>query len=131
LDPVPGPSRIESDLRARVAALEAQVAGKTVDARGQPTAPRPPPIEDTSVRCYTIRETAWILRLGLSMTYDGVVNGRIPAVKIGGRWLVPHDALVRLLQTEQPRPAAIARRRSSVREEKAAERAAACFDREV
>jgi excisionase family DNA binding protein len=104
MDPAPAPVRVESDLQARVAALEAKVAGKTEDDRGQPTDPRPPPAEDTSVRVYTVKETARILRLGLSVTYAGVVEGRIPAMKIGGRWLVPHEALVRFIETETASP---------------------------
>jgi excisionase family DNA binding protein len=97
LDPVPPLLRVNSVL-ARLEALETRVAGKTIDDRGQPTEPRPPPAEDTSVRVYTVRENARILRLGLTRTYDNIVSGKIPAIKIGGRWLVPHDALVRLLQ---------------------------------
>jgi excisionase family DNA binding protein len=98
LDPLPAPLRSDSDVLARLEALEARVTGKTVDDRGQPTEPRPPPAEDTSVKVYTVAETAKILRLGLTKTYDNIVSGRIPAIKIGGRWLVPHEALVRLLQ---------------------------------
>jgi excisionase family DNA binding protein len=90
--------RSDSDVLARLEALEARVTGKTVDDRGQPTEPRPPPTDDTSVRVYTVAETAKILRLGLTRTYDFIVRGRIPAIKLGGRWLVPHDALVRLLR---------------------------------
>ena len=98
LDPVPAVLRVDSEVLARLAALEARVTGKTVDDRGQPTEPRPPPTDDTSVRVYTVAETAKILRLGLTRTYDFIVKGRIPAIKLGGRWLVPHDALVRLLR---------------------------------
>ena len=98
LDPVPAVLRADSEVLARLAALEARVTGKTVDDRGQPTEPRPPPTDDTSVRVYTVAETAKILRLGLTRTYDFIVKGRIPAIKLGGRWLVPHDALVRLLR---------------------------------
>ena len=98
LDPVPAFLRVESDVLARLEALEARVIGKTIDDRGQPTEPRPPPAEDTSIRVYTVKETAKILRLGLTRTYDNIVSGRIPAIKLGGRWLVPHEALVRLLQ---------------------------------
>jgi excisionase family DNA binding protein len=98
LDPVSAFLRADSEVLARLEALEARVTGKTVDDRGQPTEPRPPPAEDTSIRVYTVRETAKILRLGLTRTYDNIVKGRIPAIKLGGRWLVPHDALVRLLQ---------------------------------
>jgi excisionase family DNA binding protein len=98
LDPRPAPLRAESDVLARLKALEARVIGKTIDDRGQPTDARPPPVEDTSIRVYTVAETAKILRLGLTRTYDFIVKGRIPAIKMGGRWLVPHDALVRRLQ---------------------------------
>lgn len=98
LDRVPALLRVDSDVLARLEALEARVIGKTTDDRGQPTEPRPPPAEETSIRVYTVAETAKILRLGLTKTYDNIMSGRIPAIKIGGRWLVPHDALVRLLQ---------------------------------
>jgi excisionase family DNA binding protein len=97
LDPVPTLLRVDSEVLARLDALEARVAGKTVDDRGQPTEARPPPTEDTSIKVYTVKETAEILRLGLTRTYDNIVKGRIPAIKLGGRWLVPHDGLRRLL----------------------------------
>jgi excisionase family DNA binding protein len=96
LDPVPALLRVDSEVLARLEALEARVAGKTVDDRGQPTEARPPPSE--SIKVYTVKETAEILRLGLTRTYDNTIKGRIPAIKLGGRWLVPHAALVRLLQ---------------------------------
>ena len=98
LDPVPALLRVDSDVLARLAALEARVIGKTIDDRGQPTEPRPPPAEETSIRVYTVAETAKILRLGLTKTYDNIISGRIRAIKLGGRWLVPHETLVRLLQ---------------------------------
>ena len=98
LDPVPAVLRVDSDVLARLAALEARVITKTVDDRGQLTEPRPAPTDDTSVRVYTVAEAAKILRLGLTKTYDNIVSGRIPAVKIGGRWLVPHNGLRRLLK---------------------------------
>lgn len=101
LDPVPAVLRVDSEVLARLAALEARVTGKTVDDRGQPTEPRPPPTDDTSVRVYTVAETAKILRLGLTKTYDNILSGRIPAIKLGGRWLVPHEALVRLLKADR------------------------------
>jgi len=97
LDLVPALLRVDSEVLARLEALEASVAGKTVDDRGQPTEARPPPTEDTSIKVYTVKETAEILRLGLTRTYDNIVKGRIPAIKLGGRWLVPHDGLRRLL----------------------------------
>jgi excisionase family DNA binding protein len=98
---MPALLRVDSDVLARLEALEARGIGKAIDDRGQPTEPRPPPARETSIRVYTVAETAKILRLGLTRTYDNVVKGRIPAIKLGGRWLVPHDALVRLLQGKQ------------------------------
>jgi excisionase family DNA binding protein len=95
LDPVPAPLRFDSDVLARLAALEAKLGGG-FDDHG-PTAARPPPATNTSVRVYTVKETAEILRLGLTQTYTNITEGKIPAIKLGGRWLVPHDALVRLL----------------------------------
>jgi excisionase family DNA binding protein len=101
LDPVPTLLRLDSEVLARLEALETRVLGKTIDDRGQPSEPRPPPAEDTSIRVYTVVEVAKILRLGLTRTYDNIRKGHIPAIKLGGRWLVPHDALVRLLQGKQ------------------------------
>jgi len=95
---MPALLRVDSDVLARLEALEARVIGKAIDDRGQPTEPRPPPAKETSIRVYTVAETAKILRLGLTKTYDNIISGRIPAIKLGGRWLVPHEALVRLLQ---------------------------------
>jgi excisionase family DNA binding protein len=98
-DPVPEGLRAEplADVLARLEALAAQIAAQqAADARGQPTQPRPPP--DSAVRVYTVRETAELLRLGLSKTYADIVAGRIPAIKLGGTWLVPHEGLVRLLK---------------------------------
>jgi excisionase family DNA binding protein len=103
MDPVPAGLRKEplAAILARLATLEAEIAAqKAAKGRGQPVQPRPPP-EDTSVRCYTVRETARILRLGLTKTYTDILAGRIPAVKLGGTWLVPHEALVRLLHGDR------------------------------
>ena len=98
LDPMPALLRVDSDVLARLEALEARVIGKAIDDRGQRTEPRPPPAKETSIRVYTVAETAKILRLGLTKTYENIISGRIPAIKLGGRWLVPHEALIRLLQ---------------------------------
>jgi len=95
---MPALLRVDSDVLARLEALEARVIGKAIDDRGQRTEPRPPPAKETSIRVYTVAETAKILRLGLTKTYENIISGRIPAIKLGGRWLVPHEALVRLLQ---------------------------------
>jgi excisionase family DNA binding protein len=81
-----------ADLQARLERIEASLSPKTVDGAGdQPDA-------STDIRCYTVEEAAKILRLGLSVTYANIQAGRIPAVKLGGRWLVPHTGIARLLQ---------------------------------
>jgi excisionase family DNA binding protein len=93
-----GVGGIANDSSRRLAALEAQLAAQKDD-KWAPAESRPPPAEDPSIRCYTVKEVAKILRSGLSVTYAAIEKGKIPAIKIGGRWLVPHDALVRLLAT--------------------------------
>jgi excisionase family DNA binding protein len=48
---------------------------------------RPKPTRERVV--YTVQEVAHLLGLGLSGTYLLIREGTIPAIKIGGRWLVP------------------------------------------
>jgi excisionase family DNA binding protein len=38
---------------------------------------------------YTVREAAALLGLSLGTTYTLVRDGVIPALRIGGRWIVP------------------------------------------
>lgn len=38
---------------------------------------------------YTVKETARLLSLSLNTTYALVRTGRIPAVQLGGRWVIP------------------------------------------
>ena len=85
----------------RIATLEEQIAvQKAAAARGQPNEPRPPP-DDSAVRVYSVKQTAEILGLGLTATYQHITKGRIPAIKLGGTWLVPHVALARMLAEKQ------------------------------
>ncbi|MFJ8685979.1 helix-turn-helix domain-containing protein [Micromonospora wenchangensis] len=42
---------------------------------------------------YTVAETAEILSLSLGSTYALVRSGQIPAMKLGGRWLIPKRRL--------------------------------------
>ncbi|SCL22832.1 DNA binding domain-containing protein, excisionase family [Micromonospora nigra] len=42
---------------------------------------------------YTVAETAEILSLSLGSTYALVRSGEIPAMKLGGRWLIPKRRL--------------------------------------
>ncbi len=54
----------------------------------------------TERQTFTIEEARAILGLGRNATYEGVRSGEIPAVRIGGRWLVPKASLERLLRVQ-------------------------------
>jgi excisionase family DNA binding protein len=45
----------------------------------------------------TVEEVAKRLRIGRNQAYEAVHDGKIPAIRIGTRWLVPTAALDRLL----------------------------------
>jgi excisionase family DNA binding protein len=96
LDPVAERLRDSSDVFARLAALEACVGRAQFLANAQYA--RPPPDDERAVRVYTVKEVAGLLRIGLSRTYEAIIAGRIPAIRFGGRWLVPHNELVGLLE---------------------------------
>lgn len=38
---------------------------------------------------YTVKEVAVMLGINLGGTYQLIRNGEIPAMKLGGRWIVP------------------------------------------
>jgi excisionase family DNA binding protein len=42
---------------------------------------------------YTVKETAQLLSLSLGSTYQLIRAGEIPAMKLGGRWVVPKRRL--------------------------------------
>jgi excisionase family DNA binding protein len=48
---------------------------------------RPRPSGERAV--YTVQEVAHLLGLALSGTYTLIREGTIPAIRMGGRWLVP------------------------------------------
>jgi excisionase family DNA binding protein len=86
-----------SGILARLAAVEAQLKdNQAVLAQQQERGL----LNDLEVKCYTVAETAKILRRGKTRTYQAIVDGKISAIKLGGRWLVPHVALERLLRSE-------------------------------
>ncbi|MFI6333077.1 helix-turn-helix domain-containing protein [Micromonospora chersina] len=75
-----------------------------------PFPPRPTPTTPTEVggistgrpapvvsAVYTVAETSTILRLSLGSTYALVRSGEIPALKLGGRWVIPRGRLHRWL----------------------------------
>lgn len=54
-------------------------------------------MDDPNCRTYSVLETAQILGLGLNYTYGAICRGEIPALRFGGRIVVPKDTLHRLL----------------------------------
>ncbi|WP_320068345.1 helix-turn-helix domain-containing protein [Micromonospora sp. RTGN7] len=59
-------------------------------AGGIPTTATPAPVGRA---VYTVAETAHLLSLSLGSTYALVRSGDIPAIKLGGRWLIPKRRL--------------------------------------
>ena len=53
---------------------------------------------------YTIAETAKVLGVGKNRVYEGVSNGSIPGIRLGGRWIIPKFALHRMLETGRLNP---------------------------
>lgn len=54
---------------------------------------------------YTVKETAHLLSLSVGTTYQLIRSGQIPAMKLGGRWVVPKRRLhewVNNLPTAEP-----------------------------
>jgi excisionase family DNA binding protein len=45
------------------------------------------PAADSAV--YTVKEVSQYLRISLGSTYALVRSGEIPAIKLGGRWVIP------------------------------------------
>ncbi len=48
----------------------------------------------------TVQDVARILRIGKNYTYDLIRSGRIPAMKLGKRILIPKAALIDFLEGE-------------------------------
>jgi excisionase family DNA binding protein len=48
----------------------------------------------------TVEETAKLLDLSRSLTYEAVRNGTIPSVKIGRRYLIPKQGIERMLDIQ-------------------------------
>jgi excisionase family DNA binding protein len=59
------------------------------------------PIPKSSRRMtYTVEEVAELLGLGRNTAYVAVRNGNIPAIKIGGRYVIPKSVIDKLLNGE-------------------------------
>lgn len=54
----------------------------------------------------TVEEAARVLGIGRNAAYEAARRGDLPALRIGGRIVVPRVALERLLAGDQPQPAA-------------------------
>ena len=52
----------------------------------------------TERQTFTVEEVRAVLGLGRNAVYEAVRRGEIPAIRIGGRWLVPRASLERLLR---------------------------------
>ncbi|HPC72554.1 MAG TPA: helix-turn-helix domain-containing protein [Treponema sp.] len=48
----------------------------------------------------TVEETAQLLDLSRSLTYEAVRNGTIPSIKIGRRYLIPKQGIERMLDIQ-------------------------------
>ncbi|HZL64927.1 MAG TPA: helix-turn-helix domain-containing protein [Thermoleophilia bacterium] len=55
---------------------------------------------NTEIKCrtYSVREAAQILGISSSYAYLVIERGEIPALRVGGRILVPRDALDEMLE---------------------------------
>jgi hypothetical protein len=67
------------------------VTPNTLDSQSHPV------IERRCPAFYTAAETSKMLRLDESTLYRHLRNGTFPGVKIGGRYVVPHAVLERLI----------------------------------
>ena len=53
--------------------------------------------EPVQRRTYTVHEVATILGIGRNTAYEVCRNGDIPTIRVGGRILIPRDAIEDLL----------------------------------
>ena len=59
-------------------------------------------LRDGSIVVLTIEQTADLLGMRRTATYESVRRGEIPSLKLGRRRLVPVPALLRMLDGETP-----------------------------
>ena len=50
---------------------------------------------------FSVAEAADALGIGRTLAYELAQTGRLGAVRVGGRWLVPKEAVKRLLSGEE------------------------------
>jgi len=51
-----------------------------------------------SIKYYTIREVAQLLRLDKTTIYKWIKSGKIKAIKINNRWLIPAEEVERIVK---------------------------------
>jgi excisionase family DNA binding protein len=56
--------------------------------------------ERTERRAYSPAEWARLHGMGEQTVYHAIRTGRLPSVRLGRRWLVPHDALDRMMEKQ-------------------------------
>jgi len=54
---------------------------------------------------YTVEQAAEVLGLSRSSMYEAVRSGSVPAIRVGGRWLISKVQLERFLSGEKCQPA--------------------------
>ncbi len=60
-----------------------------------------PSTAPTECETLTIREASGILGVSLSSAYEAAQKGQIPAIRIGGRWLVLKGKFQKMLAGEE------------------------------
>lgn len=56
--------------------------------------------ESTDAETVSISETSRMLGIGINQTYEAAKAGDIPAIRVGGRWLVLKAPLYKMLGVE-------------------------------
>lgn len=72
-----------------------------IDAPERPGTPAP-----VARAVYTVKETAHMLSLSLGGTYALIRSGDIPAIKLGGRWVIPRGRFHEWLDSCRVEPTA-------------------------
>jgi excisionase family DNA binding protein len=56
-----------------------------------------PPAQHEAADVMTVEEAAVKLRIGRNQAYENVKSGKIPAIRLGRRWIIPRVAFHRFL----------------------------------
>jgi excisionase family DNA binding protein len=58
-------------------------------------------MNDAKKGAMSVAEMAEYLGIGRSMAYEQIRQGKIPAIRIGGRWIIPKSELENWLRRNQ------------------------------